>query len=168
MKHENHIRAIQDKVLDLRTALFYDVSESVLRLPPTVIHTVDADDAGQIWFMMPRPQQQISEFDTSFPAQLNYFKKNTTHSLQIGGKGYIVHDPEERYNWMMLHPELPPIGDDSVLVKVTISKVEVQEYIEATSILEKTIHTFLSWCNMLHSGKTTYQFQPSHQSYQSV
>jgi hypothetical protein len=166
MKHENQIRVIQDRILDLRTALFYDVSESVLRLPPTVIHTIDADESGQLWFIMPRPKQQVSEFDTSFPAQLNYFKKNTTHSLQIIGRGYIVHDPEELCSWMMLHPELPSIGEESILVKVTILKVEVQEWIPATSILEKTIHTFLSWCNMVSSGKTTYEFQPSY--YQSA
>jgi len=166
MRQENTIRIIQDKILDLRTALFYDVSESVLHLPPTVVHTLDVDEAGQLWFVMTKPGQRVSEFDSTFPAQLNYFRKNTTHSMQVAGRGYIVRDPEELYNWMMLHPELPEIGEESILIKVTISKVEIQEWVAATSMLEKTIHTFLSWFNMLDSGKTVFEFQPVY--YQSA
>jgi hypothetical protein len=162
MKHENYIQVLQEHILELRSALFYDMSESVLHLPATVVHTLDLDEAGQLWFIMPRPKQQISEFDTSFPVQLNYFRKNTTRSIQILGRGYIVHDPEELSNWSLLHTELPPIGEGTILVKVRITKAETQEWEGETSPVTKVVNRVLAWLNMNDSGKTVFQIQPSY------
>jgi hypothetical protein len=162
MKQENHLRIVQERILNLRSALFYDVSESVLRLPTTVIQTLDVDEAGQLWFVMPKPKQQVSEFARSFPVQMNYFKKNTLCTLQVIGKGYMVCDPEELSSWSLLHPHLPSIDPGSILMKVIILKAEIQDMEpEYTSVLEKTIHNFLAWCSMLGSGKITYEFQPA-------
>lgn len=157
MNYENYIQTLQDHILKLRSALFYDISESVLRLPPTVVHTLDVDEAGQIWFVMPRPTQELSEFGTSFPVQLNYFRKQSTCSVQIGGKGFIIHDPEDLYNWMLLHPELPQIGKGSVLIKVKILKAEVQEWAdEDPSPLAKALNKILAWLHMLDEKRTTF------------
>ena len=160
MKLENHMVNIRDKILELRSALFFDLSESVLRLPTMVVHTLDVDEAGQLWFVMPRPLQKVSEFDTSFPAQLNYFRKNAAYSMLIRGKGYIVHDPEELTNWIMLHPELPMVGPASMLVKVTILRIEIEEREMEPSPVVKVFYRLLSWLNMLDTGKTTFEFQP--------
>ncbi len=157
MNYDNYIHTLQDHILKLRSALFYDTSESVLRLPPTVVNTLDVDEAGQIWFVMPRPTQELSEFGTSFPVRLNYFRKQSTSSVQIGGKGFLVYDPEDLCNWALLHPELPSIGKDSILVKVKILKAEVQEWAEeGPSPLAKTLNRILAWLHMLDEKKTTF------------
>jgi hypothetical protein len=159
MKQENNFHVLQKRILELRSALFYDQSESVLHLPPTVVQTLDVDEVGQLWFIMPMPLQQVSEFDTSFPVQLNYFRKNAPYSLNIHGRGYIIYDPEERCNWEMLHPDLPVTSSSSILVKVKIGRAEMQEWEpEQPSPVTKVVHRVLSWLNMLDSGKTMYQF----------
>lgn len=159
MKHENNLTLLQERILELRSALFYDQSESVLHLPPTVVQTLDVDEVGQLWFIMPMPPQQVSEFDTSFPVQLNYFRKNAPYALNILGRGYIVSDPEERCNWELLHPDLTAPTHSSILVKVKIVRAEMQEWeAEQASPVTKVVNRVLSWLNMLDSGKTMYQF----------
>jgi hypothetical protein len=157
MRHENNFQLLRDRVLELQTALFYDLSESVLRLPPTVVQTLDVDEADQLWFVMPRPVQQVSEFDTSFPVQLNYFRKNAPYSLNILGRGYMVHDPEERCNWSLLHQELGMIDASSVLIKVKITRAEMQEWELEPSPVAKLVNRVLAWLNMLDTGKRMYQ-----------
>lgn len=157
MKHESNFPHLREKILDLGSALFFDQSESVLHLPPAVVQTLDIDDVGQLWFIIPMPLQQVSEFDTSFPVQLNYFRKNAAYSLNITGRGYIIYDPEERYNWELLHTDLPPVGPSSILVKVKVGLVEVQEWVTDPSPVTKMVNRVLSWFNMLDSGRTMYQ-----------
>jgi hypothetical protein len=158
MKHENNFHLIRERILELGSALFYDQSESVLHLPPTVVNTLDIDEVGQIWFIMPMPLQQVSEFDRSFPVQLNYFRKNAPYSLNLLGRGYIISDPEELVNWELLHPDLPSIGKSGILVKVKVVRVEMQEWEQEASPVSKVVKGVLSWLNMLDSGKTMYQF----------
>lgn len=158
MKHENNFHLIRERILELGSALFYDQSESVLHLPTMVVNTLDVDEVGQIWFIMPTPPQQVSEFDRSFPVQLNYFRKNAPYSLNLNGRGYIISDPEELVNWELLHPDLPSIGKSSILVKVGVTRVEMQEWEQEPSPVTKVVKTVLSWLNMLDSGKTMFQF----------
>jgi hypothetical protein len=157
MRHENNFQVLRDRVLELQTALFYDLSESVLRLPPTVVQTLDVDEADQLWFVMSRPVQQVSEFDTSFPVQLNYFRKNAPYSLNLLGRGYMVHDPEERCNWSLLHPELGSIDVSSILIKVKITRAEMQEWELEPSPMAKLVNRVLAWLNMMDAGKKMYQ-----------
>jgi len=75
-----------------QSALFFPENESILRMPVHVINSAQADDNGQIWFVLSRPSQEINEFDREFPAKLDFFKKGKNFYIKIQGKASIVSD----------------------------------------------------------------------------
>src|SRR5690349_853568 len=95
MLTENNLTFLSEKVQELRSALFFNTSNAVLKLPTCIITTLKVDEAGQIWFLVHRPEQYLHEFDKEFPARLEYFQKGKRFFLHLSGKAYIITDPEE-------------------------------------------------------------------------
>ena len=67
MVNPQHINFLSEKVKDLKTALFYSNSSSVLKLPAGVVTAINVDEVGQIWLLVPRPKQSVKEFERNFP-----------------------------------------------------------------------------------------------------
>ncbi len=86
---------IEKKLMDLGNALFFSMSDSVLKLPTCVVNILEADELGQLWFLIPRPSQMIYAFDESFPVKLDFFRKGSEFYVKILGKAFLVNDPEE-------------------------------------------------------------------------
>ena len=57
---------IQDKVKDLENALFFSMSDAVLKIPSCLVKVLEADELGQLWFIIPKPSQFIHAFDQKF------------------------------------------------------------------------------------------------------
>ena len=86
---------LKEKIQDINSAIFFNLSEAVLKLPTSIITTLKVDEFGYVWFFVERPRQQLNEFEREFPTRMDYFRKGKDHSLQIMGKAWIVTDPEE-------------------------------------------------------------------------
>ncbi|MBA4168211.1 MAG: hypothetical protein H0X41_11845 [Chitinophagaceae bacterium] len=86
---------LQEKIMELQQALFFDLCSSVLKLPTSVINALHVDDLGQVWFFINRPLQNINEFEHEFRARLDFYKKGKSFYLHLTGKACIVSDPEE-------------------------------------------------------------------------
>ncbi len=86
---------IHKKIEELQHALFFPVNDSILKMPTCVITVIRVDEIGQVWFAIPSPAQDIDEFDKSFHAKLDFFKKGKDFFLKLLGKAFIVTDPEE-------------------------------------------------------------------------
>ena len=97
---------LQKKISELRSALFFSLGESVLRMPTTIVTALKVDDVGQIWFFVNRPMQNIQEFDREFPARLEFCRKGKSFYLKILGKACIVNDPEELHGLVDVSPEI--------------------------------------------------------------
>ena len=69
---------LKEKINELQTALFYNLSSSVFKTPTSVIYALTTDDCGQIWFCMPVYGSFVNELDKEFPALLQFFKKGKT------------------------------------------------------------------------------------------
>jgi general stress protein 26 len=95
MLTENQLNFFREKIQELRSALFFNTSNAVLKLPPCIISTLKVDEAGQVWFFVNRPGQYLHEFDKEFPAKLNFFRKGKRFFLNLVGKAFIISDPEE-------------------------------------------------------------------------
>jgi anaerobic selenocysteine-containing dehydrogenase len=132
MKPAYPLSFLQEKIQEIGSALFYNLSNAVLKFPSTVVNTLKVDDAGNIWFFVSRPEQRLSEFDWEFPAKMHFYKKGKGCFLQITGKACVVNDPEE-VNSVQGIPEetLQKAFHDMVLVKLKIGKVEYREYGQA-------------------------------------
>lgn len=157
MLTDKHIQFLKEKIHELENALFYNYSTSVLKLPVCVVKIREVDEIGQVWFYINRPSQGLEYFEHEFPAQLQFYKKGKKHHMQVHGKAVIVDDPEQLNT---LPADLFPVrpGDNMVLVKVKIAKVDYYEPWD----LKKT-NWFTSMKNAIY--KWIYNEEPQFQPY---
>jgi hypothetical protein len=86
------------------------------------------DDYGYVWFLVQKPKQTLKEFETEFPARLDFFKKGVDYFLQVMGKGWVVNDPEELNSFVALPEDVKNLANGKMLlVKVKILKAEYYE-----------------------------------------
>src|SRR6476659_11243868 len=88
---------LREKIKNLGSAIFFNQSDAVLKLPTSIVRIINVDEYGYIWFFIQKPPQQLSEFEKEFPVKLDFFRKGLDYSLQVIGNGYIVSDPEELF-----------------------------------------------------------------------
>jgi general stress protein 26 len=126
MMNTEQLNFLQAKIADLKTALFSNESDAVLKLPTSLVNAIQVDEAGQIWFFVTRPSQFLQEFDKEFPAKLNFFRKGKEYYLNITGKAYIINDPEEITHLVSLSDEVrdAAINNRFILVKMRVQKAE--------------------------------------------
>jgi len=128
MLSETNLPFLQEKISDLRSALFFSLSNAVLKMPTTIVTALKVDEVGQVWFFVNRPMQHIQEFDKEFPARLEFFKKGKNFYLKIMGKACIVNDPEEVNGLVSVSEDIKTKAMyQLVLVKVKIQSVEYME-----------------------------------------
>ena len=81
---------LQEKILEIGSAIFFNLSDSVLKLPTSLVSTLKVDEFGFVWFFIQKPKQNVQEFDNEFPVRLDFFKKGKSYFLQVMGKGWVV------------------------------------------------------------------------------
>jgi len=143
---------LQEKIQEIGSAIFFNLSDSVLKLPTSLVSTLKVDDYGYVWFLVQKPKQSLTEFDKEFPVRMDFFKKGKDYFLQVMGKGWMVTDPEEIYTETTLPEEVRQAAlNDMVLVKVKISKAEYYEKKPARqSWWLSAVNSFTTWFR--HSG----------------
>ena len=119
---------LQKRIEEIGSAIFYNLSESVLKLPTSIVTTLKVDDYGFVWFLVQKPRQQLSQFEQEFPVKLDYYKKGLGYFLQVSGMGYVVSDPEEMNAYVTLPENIKKqAGEKMVLVKVKIGQAAYYE-----------------------------------------
>src|SRR5690606_41917161 len=89
MTTDNHLKFLQHKIMELRSALFFSMSDAVLKLPTTIITALKVDELGQVWFFVNKPTQNIQEFDREFPCRAEFFRKGIDGQVKISGRAKI-------------------------------------------------------------------------------
>lgn len=161
MLSSKHLHFLQDKIQDLRSALFFSMNNSVLKFPTSVVSALKVDEVGQVWFFIRKPSQHISEFDKQFPARLEFYKKGKQYFLKILGKACIVNDPEEMNGLVDLPDEVKQEGmDHLILVKVKIEKGDYFEYKPAITGISITDYSkkIFRWLVGEQAGYKPYTF----------
>jgi general stress protein 26 len=126
MLPQSDLRFLQEKIQDLKNALFFSQNTSLLRIATTIVSILKVDDLGQMWFFVPRPRQALHEFDREFPVKLEFFRKGRDFFLHVSGKAFIVNDPEEM-NCLMDDDIRELAGSHLVLIKVRMLKADYFE-----------------------------------------
>jgi hypothetical protein len=144
-QHNAQLNFLQEKIQEIGSALFFNLSDSVLKLPTSLVQTLKVDDYGFVWLTMKRPKQQVKEFEAEFPVQLDYYKKGVGSYLQVCGKGWTVSDPEEMTVLDLSAEEIKKLTlqQEAMLVKVKILKAEFYE--------TKTAGRQTWWQNIMNS-----------------
>ncbi len=126
MLPQSDLHFLQEKIQDLRNALFFSQSTSLLRMSTTIVSVVKVDEVGQLWFFVPRPQQAITEFDREFPVRMEFFRKGRSFFVHVSGKAFIVTDPEE-INGLVNDDTYEAAESNLVLIRVQMSKADYFE-----------------------------------------
>jgi hypothetical protein len=159
MATNQQLNFLQEKIQEIGSAIFYNQSESVLKLPTSIVSTLQVDDYGFVWFFVQKPRQSLKEFDMEFPVRLDFFRKGTKCYLQVMGKGWVVSDPEEMNSLDGLTNEAKALAlNEMVLVKVKIMKAE---YFETRSTGHQTwwqsaVNTVTTWFRNNNYRPDTY------------
>jgi general stress protein 26 len=128
MPATQQLNFLQEKIKEINSAIFFNLSDSVLKLPTSLVNTFKVDDFGYVWLFFKKPKQHIQEFENGFPVRLDYFKKGSTCFLQVTGKAWVINDPEEVNTFIDLNEEVDvALFNDMVLVKVKMLKAEYYE-----------------------------------------
>lgn len=128
MLMEKNLRFLSEKLQDLETALFLNQSDAVLKIPAAIIHLIKVDEAAQLWFFIPRPTQQLSEFERAFLSRVQFYQKGKDFYVKIQGKAHIVSDPEEINGLIEMNEEIKQTAMNAkVLIKVRIEEIDYYE-----------------------------------------
>lgn len=156
-QHNPQFSFLQEKIKEIGSAIFYNLSDSVLKLPTSIVSTLHVDDYGFVWFAMKKPRQHVKEFEAEFPVRLDYFKKGAGAFLQVSGKGWMVSDPEEMSVLQLDAHEVSSLArQESVLVKVKILKADV--YDNVTTGRKKRWN---NWMSSITSWFRNNQYRPN-------
>lgn len=126
MAANQQLQFLREKIEEINSAILFNLSDSVLKFPTTIVSTLKVDDYGYVWFCVKKPKQNLKEFENEFPVRLDYFKKGSEYFLQVMGKAWVVTDPEELNSFAGLF-DTGSIDRESVLIKVKMMKADYQE-----------------------------------------
>jgi len=152
---------LREKIQNLGSAIFFNQSDAVLKLPTSIVRIIHVDDYGYAWFFVQRPQQLLTEFEKEFPVKLDFFRKGLDYSLQVIGNGYIVSDPEDIFVVTTNVDEVKQFNPEKmVLIKVKITRADYFENISGhkPTWFQNTISMLQSWIfpNAPSYGPITY------------
>lgn len=113
--------------MELKSALFFTESSSIVKLPTHVITDVELDSEGQIWFVIHKPAIHIEAFDKELFAKLDFFKKGKDFFIKIRGIAFLQTDLEEADRNADLSAAMKEkMKDETVIgVKVTIQDFDL-------------------------------------------
>jgi general stress protein 26 len=128
MFQDTHLSFLKDRIQDTRSALFYSLSNAVLKVPTSIVTALKVDDVGQVWFFIEKPRQLVPEFDDVFPARLYFYRKGKDYHLNVVGKACVVDDPEELNTVMDFLDQVKDRAiSDLLLIKVKMTQIDYYE-----------------------------------------
>ena len=124
---ETQAALVKNKMIELQSALFFNESNSIIKLPTHVISEMEIDEEETIWFVIPKPVQHIDAFDKEVPAKLDFFRKGMDFFVKVSGTAYIVTDQEEIDYHPTLSAEMKEVlkGHRTIAMKVRIQDAQL-------------------------------------------
>ena len=123
----NHLpgKFLKRKLAELNSALFFAEGDSLFKLPNHLITEMEMNDDGQIWFLVPKPAQDLEAFDKEFAVRLEFFKKGKPFRLKVQGKGAII-EGTERDNLLAesIAMQEKVKQEPVIMIKVTVQFVD--------------------------------------------
>jgi hypothetical protein len=151
------------------------MSDAVLKIPTCLVKLLEADQVGQLWFIIPRPSQFIHAFDKVFPVKLDFFRKDRDYYVNIIGTAFLVNDPEEINSADFLDNKVKEQArrEGSVIIKVKISHADYIEkapsHASAKAIIRQVKNKIYRWFQLSHSDRDpNFPKIPVHVKYPSV
>lgn len=133
---------LQEKIKDIKVALFKSEMNSELQLPNNIIETLKVEEDGYIWFFTSCNNEHARNIDRSFYAYLDYYRKGTDCRIQLSGKAIIMED--DGGDFLTISNYSKSTAGRLVLVKMKIMQAEYFENKQSLNLSwkEKVIGAF--------------------------
>lgn len=118
----NNLSFLRSKIETIRTALFkteYNYREGI---PNNIIHTLQTDEEGNVWFCTSVAKNYMAKPGEQFYAYLEYHHKGSDSSLRISGMATIVDNDN------VAESASTQEGTKYLLVKLKMINAEYYEY----------------------------------------
>jgi hypothetical protein len=135
MMHDTNLQFIRERISELKSAIMYNNSQDVLRVPNNIAEAVEVDKEGVLWFTIKRPAGFMQQCDQVFPARLHFYRKGFFYHIEVSGKATVV-------NYMYSDHK-----EDIVLLRMDMNEVEYTEPqgVRERSSIEKYAKQAYSW-----------------------
>jgi general stress protein 26 len=164
MQTSQQLDFLKQKIQDLGSAIFFNLSDAVLKFPTSIVNNMEVDDFGYVWFWVPKPKQCIREFENGFPVRMDFYRKGKQYFLQVSGKAWVVSDPEEMNTLVLLGDSAATNQEtDMVLVKVKMMRAEYHEIqtAHANSWWRNAMNSMFSWVRSSNGYASTHTYFPA-------
>lgn len=121
MLSHRYLRFISRKMKKLRTAIFFDYSPAILKIPTSIITVSGVDELGNIWFTVKKPYQDMSGVEDRFFSQLQLYNKSCSYFIIIHGHAIIVTDKNALADGDF---DKSISNENEILVRIAISEAE--------------------------------------------
>ena len=148
---EQEQQILKSKIMELNSALFFNESASIVKLPTHVISDVEIDIEGNMWFVIPRPVQHIEAFEKEIHAKLDFFKKGKDFFVKVRGTAFLIADESEITNNTMVSAEMKERMMDEKSIGVM---VRVQD----TELVDNTPKPSMNWLQSSRSQLSSWFF----------
>jgi hypothetical protein len=136
----------------LRTAIFSDLGNSLLKFPVSIVRISRADDNGELWFNLPKPYRDTSDMERIFPASLHFYNKEYDYYIHVEGFASIVPEGHERFGGL----DEQRISPEEIKLMIRV-KIKNMEYFHRRIRSEKTLYNKIS-----HSIKWLFRPEEEH------
>lgn len=149
MTAENQTIFLTKKIKELQTAILTQHSNSLLKLPSSVVNTLYIDETGCVWIAINKPSQCINQFESSFHVALSYYKKGKPFFLNTYGIARVVTDPEETNQFPLILKQQLDNGKLLICVRILEANYYENQYKIDDTFLKKIRHTLsnIFWRN---------------------
>ncbi|AEW00584.1 hypothetical protein A4D02_24980 [Niastella koreensis] len=96
-----HMAFVHQKIKTLGTAIFSNDSRNILKFPTCLIYALEADEKGNVWFIVRKPFDDISDLDENCPAGLQFYNKNCNYHLDLFGTATIIADYKDDHETLI-------------------------------------------------------------------
>lgn len=152
MNAQQQMTFLQQKIQEIGSAIFFNLSDSVLKFPTSIVTTLKVDDFGYVWFYVQKPKQNLREFEKEFPVRLDFYRKGKNCFLQVTGKAWVVTDPEEINTLLVTDEDIAgqvnnETNNNMVLVKVKMQRAEYHETqsVNRNNWWQSAVNTLFTW-----------------------
>lgn len=144
--------------MELGTAICYNDSTALVKLPTSVIHVLNVDEEGYIWFLLPTPAQLLlHELEEQFPVQLDFHKKGLAFNIQVSGTAETITDKK----CIQALKRNAPVGSYVFNKKYIAIKVKmnvVQYYDRATQEKKSFLQLLSSFIQQIWHVETNHRY----------
>jgi hypothetical protein len=142
---------LRSKILELQSALFFTDSTSLIKLPTHIISEVEMDEEGMIWFVIPRPSQDIRAFDKEIATRMEFFKKGKEFFVKVSGKASLITEEAEA-------AEVPGLSE-TMLAKMADQKlIAVRVEIKESELVDNAAKANRTWLQISRSQLSSWFF----------